>query len=106
MGLTYSSVGKNAADCDFKIKKKTKEDIIVALAGNPNVGKSTIFNTLTGMHQHTGNWTGKTVASAIGECQRDGRNYIFVDLPGCYSLMAHSPRKKSQEILSFQRHPI
>jgi len=94
MGLTYSSVGKNAADCDFKIKKKTKEDIIVALAGNPNVGKSTIFNTLTGMHQHTGNWTGKTVASAIGECQRDGRNYIFVDLPGCYSLMAHSPEEE------------
>ncbi len=94
MGLTYSSVGKNAADCDFKIKKKTKEDIVVALAGNPNVGKSTIFNALTGMHQHTGNWTGKTVASAIGECQREGKNYIFVDLPGCYSLMAHSPEEE------------
>ncbi len=94
MGLTYSSVGKNASDSDFKIQKKTRDDIVVALAGNPNVGKSTIFNALTGMHQHTGNWTGKTVSSAVGECEHDNKNYIFIDLPGCYSLMAHSPEEE------------
>ena len=94
MGLTYSSVGKNASDNDFKISKKTRDDIVIALAGNPNVGKSTIFNALTGLHQHTGNWTGKTVSCAVGECSHDNKNYFFVDLPGCYSLMAHSPEEE------------
>ena len=56
--------------------------ITIALAGNPNVGKSTIFNGLTGMHQHTGNWPGKTVASARGSFTLDGREYLLVDLPG------------------------
>lgn len=65
----------------------------VALAGNPNVGKSTIFNALTGMHQHTGNWTGKTVDSAIGYFKTQTNNYRLVDLPGTYSLMPHSPEE-------------
>ena len=65
----------------------------IALAGNPNVGKSTIFNALTGMHQHTGNWTGKTVDSALGYFKTAKHNYRLVDLPGTYSLMPHSPEE-------------
>ena len=64
--------------------------IRVALAGNPNVGKSTLFNALTGLRQHTGNWAGKTVATARGEYIFEGREYQLVDLPGTYSLAAHS----------------
>lgn len=63
---------------------------VIALAGNPNVGKSTVFNGLTGLKQHTGNWPGKTVSSARGFC-RTGRHHLeLVDIPGTYSLMAHS----------------
>lgn len=64
--------------------------IVAALAGNPNVGKSSIFNALTGMRQHTGNWAGKTVASAQGTYQYGGKEFLLVDLPGTYSLNAHS----------------
>ena len=60
--------------------------ITVALAGNPNVGKSTLFNTLTGLRQHTGNWPGKTVGVAQGQLRRQNVQYTFVDLPGTYSL--------------------
>lgn len=66
------------------------DKVTIALAGNPNVGKSTIFNGLTGMHQHTGNWPGKTVASARGTFTYHDREYLLVDLPGTYSLTAHS----------------
>ena len=62
----------------------------VALAGNPNVGKSTVFNGLTGLHQHTGNWPGKTVATARGSYVYRGDRYVLVDLPGTYSLWAGS----------------
>ncbi len=65
----------------------------IALAGNPNVGKSTIFNALTGMHQHTGNWTGKTVDSAQGFFKTDSHKYRLIDLPGTYSIMPHSPEE-------------
>lgn len=66
----------------------------ICLAGNPNVGKSTLFNKLTGLKQHTGNWPGKTVARAEGYTEEGGLRYRLVDLPGCYSLFADSPEER------------
>jgi GTP-binding protein len=65
-------------------------DHVVALAGNPNTGKSTVFNALTGLRQHTGNWPGKTIARAEGAFAHDGKRYKLVDLPGTYSLLSAS----------------
>jgi ferrous iron transport protein B len=65
-------------------------DFVVALAGNPNTGKSTVFNALTGLRQHTGNWPGKTVARAEGGFEYGDKRYKLVDLPGTYSLLATS----------------
>ncbi|HRJ42560.1 MAG TPA: FeoB small GTPase domain-containing protein, partial [Caldilineaceae bacterium] len=65
-------------------------DYVVALAGNPNTGKSTVFNALTGLRQHTGNWPGKTVARAEGGFVYSDKRYKLVDLPGTYSLLATS----------------
>jgi ferrous iron transport protein B len=68
-------------------------DLTIALAGNPNAGKTTIFNVLTGLHQHTGNWPGKTVEKKEGEFEHDGLTINIVDLPGTYSLTAYSPEE-------------
>ena len=94
MGLTGKSMGINTLTNEF-LYKDNESDIVVALVGNPNVGKSTIFNALTGMNQHTGNWTGKTVASAFGKYNYNDENFILVDLPGTYSL---TPNSKEEEV--------
>lgn len=70
------------------------EIFTVALAGNPNVGKSTVFNALTGLRQHTGNWPGKTVETARGWFSTAARDYALIDLPGTYSLHAHSEEER------------
>ena len=69
-------------------------DLRVALAGNPNVGKSTVFNALTGARQHVGNWPGKTVEKKEGVLKYDGLSFSVIDLPGTYSLSAYSPEEQ------------
>ncbi|MDD6772040.1 MAG: ferrous iron transport protein B [Inconstantimicrobium porci] len=89
MGLTYESTGKDSLKELFNVDK-TDNQFVISLAGNPNTGKSTVFNALTGLHQHTGNWPGKTVTNARGEFKYNNRDYILVDLPGTYSIFASS----------------
>lgn len=103
MGLSRSSMGIKSVDGGLEIKKRRKDDKIIALAGNPNVGKSTVFNQLTGMHQHTGNWPGKTVTNAQGWCSKDSQGYVMIDIPGCYSLMAHSAEEEvARDFICFE----
>lgn len=90
MGLTNQSTGVGILEDDLSITKKSPTDCVIALGGNPNVGKSTVFNNLTGLNQHTGNWPGKTVTNARGEYHYKNTNFILVDIPGTYSLMANS----------------
>ncbi|OOM79664.1 ferrous iron transport protein B [Clostridium puniceum] len=89
MGLTFESTKSNAMIDIFKIERKDGQ-YIIALAGNPNTGKSTVFNSLTGLHQHTGNWPGKTVVNARGEFTHNNKRNTLVDLPGTYSLFTSS----------------
>ncbi|MEN6388992.1 MAG: ferrous iron transport protein B [Syntrophomonas sp.] len=74
----------------FEVETGSPDDYVIALAGNPNTGKSTVFNSLAGLNQHTGNWPGKTVNYAQGKYVYEGIQHILVDLPGTYSLMANS----------------
>lgn len=81
--------------------------LLVALAGNPNVGKSTIFNSLTGMRQHTGNWAGKTVANAFGSYRKNDRRWLIADLPGCCSLTASAAEEtEARDFICFQRPDV
>ncbi len=93
MGLTSNSTGLNILN-DTYIELKSKSNYTIALAGNPNVGKSTIFNSLTGLKQHTGNWPGKTVSNAFGVSTNNNKQFLFVDLPGTYSLISNSEEEE------------
>ncbi|MGV2803396.1 ferrous iron transport protein B [Clostridium perfringens] len=93
MSLNKNSTGISLLSKD-KSKGNTKEDYVVALAGNPNVGKSTVFNALTGLNQHTGNWPGKTVAKAEGYYEFKDSTIKIVDLPGTYSLLSNSEEEE------------
>lgn len=84
-----------------------KVDFVIALAGNPNVGKSTVFNRLTGLRQHTGNWPGKTVSRAEGAYAFDEKRYRVVDLPGTYSLLATSTDEEiARDFILFGRPDV
>jgi len=80
-------------------------DLTIALAGNPNAGKTTIFNALTGLRQHTGNWPGKTVEKKEGAIDHDGKTINIVDLPGTYSLTAYSPEEIIARDYIIEEHP-
>jgi len=82
-------------------------DYVVALAGNPNTGKSTVFNNLTGLRQHTGNWPGKTVTRAEGGYSYGDKQYKLVDLPGTYSLLSNSTEEEvARDFILFGRPDV
>lgn len=93
--------GNNAVSDNKRVKSKGR---IIAVAGNPNVGKSTVFNALTGLKQHTGNWPGKTVSNATGSYIYKNQNFTLVDLPGTYSLMASSVEEEiARNFICFEK---
>ncbi len=94
MGFAADRTDLKANETIREVYVKRERLRTAALAGNPNVGKSTVFNSLTGMRQHTGNWPGKTVSSATGRVKYNGREFNLVDIPGCYSLKAYSEEEK------------
>lgn len=106
MGLTSNSTGSKLLNDDVLQLKKSC-NYTVAFAGNPNVGKSTIFNSLTGMHQHTGNWPGKTVSNASGICKYNNKNFLLIDIPGTYSLMSNSQEEEiARDYICFGRPDV
>lgn len=104
MGLTKKSTCLGALKGTVGVNIKSSIEIVVALAGNPNTGKSTVFNSLTGLNQHTGNWPGKTVSNARGGYRYRNKEYVLVDLPGTYSLLANSVEEQvAGEFICFGR---
>ena len=116
--MTTTSAGSTAAGCAacpvHHVQNLLKLGVtmdnwnfVVALAGNPNTGKSTVFNALTGLRQHTGNWPGKTVTRAEGGFEYRGHRFKLVDLPGTYSLLAASPDEEAaRDFLLFGRPDV
>lgn len=105
MGLTKASSNKDFMQDIFDTNDKNKE--IVCLVGNPNTGKSSIFNELTGFHQHTGNWSGKTVVNAYGEYKHKGEDYGVIDLPGIYSVFSYSQEEEvAREFICFGKYDV
>ncbi|MFI5359550.1 MAG: FeoB small GTPase domain-containing protein [Halanaerobiales bacterium] len=106
MNKSAESIALNLIRRNFNIKNDDNKPLI-ALAGNPNTGKSTIFNGLTGLRQHTGNWPGKTVNRAEGYYRYKGREFLLIDLPGTYSLLANSTEELiARDFICFARPDI
>ncbi|AWK50311.1 ferrous iron transport protein B [Clostridium beijerinckii] len=104
MGLTKGSMGIKIIESGDKDKKY---DFTIGLAGNPNVGKSTVFNTLTGLNQHTGNWPGKTVTNAEGLYEHNDKKIRIIDLPGTYSLLSDSEEEEiARDYICFENPDV
>ncbi len=104
MGLTKNSTGNGILDSNLE-EIVDENKTVIGLIGNPNVGKSSIFNGLTGMHQHTGNWPGKTIESSFGVYEYKNNKYVLVDLPGTYSLESYSTEEEvSKEFIQSEKY--
>ncbi|MFW5992054.1 MAG: FeoB small GTPase domain-containing protein [Halanaerobiaceae bacterium] len=105
MSLTYDSTGIRLLRKKFALDNPAEP--IIALTGNPNTGKSTVFNQLTGLNQHTGNWPGKTVSRARGHYLYQNKKYTVIDLPGTYSLSVTSVEERiNRDFICFARPEV